>query len=235
MNDTKSMFGIFIVGLLFLITLGSLMGQSFTKSGAEKLRSEAMDVCLSGLNSDNFEIQSYAIRSCADNHPIERYLIDWFDYVMFFVFVMPIIFAISITTFLSYWDPFAEKPLSKGQQDKLPKSEDGSLTIAPGRARVGSSGSDKVWLLNVRDIVKRKHICKGDYTDWFQRLASEYIEDGIHGSNFRRLVSKDEVIQHLNWAISTIPKVYIGSDKEIKSGERRKKILNNYIDKLEKL
>ena len=104
MNDTKSMFGIFIVGLLFLITLGSLIGQSFTQTGAEKLRSEAMDVCLSGLNSDNFEIQRNAIRSCADNHPIERYLIDWFDYVMFFVFVMPIIFAISITTFLSYWD-----------------------------------------------------------------------------------------------------------------------------------
>lgn len=236
MLSTKNMFFVFIIGIFFLITIGSLIGQSFTKSGAEKLQDEAIDLCLEGLNSNNFEVQRNAIKVCSENHPIERYLIDWFDYVIFLVFVMPLLFAVSTTTFLVNWDPFAAKPLSRTEQDKLPKSRDGSLTIASGRSEIGNYVSTKVWIQNVRDIVKRRHICKGDYTAWFQRLAVEYIENHPYSDgSVRKYVSKDEVIRHLEWAISTLPLVYYGSDKEIKSGERRKKILHNFINKLEKL
>ena len=123
---------------------------------------------------------------------------------------------------------------STNQQNKLPKSKDGSLTIAPGRVKIGGGGDTEFFIKNTRDVAKRKHICKADYTWLFQRLASDYIENDSYTST-RKRISKEEVLQHLEWAISTIPMVYTGSDKEIESGKRREKILKNYIKKLEKL
>tara|TARA_B100000767_G_C19680117_1_gene499200 strand:- start:302 stop:1147 length:846 start_codon:yes stop_codon:yes gene_type:complete len=123
---------------------------------------------------------------------------------------------------------------STNQQNKLPKSKDGSLTIAPGRVKIGGGGDTEFFIKNTRDVVKRKHICKADYTWLFQRLASDYIENDSYTST-RKRISKEEVLQHLEWAISKIPMVYTGSEKEIESGKRREKILKNYIKKLEKL
>jgi hypothetical protein len=234
MNDARTMLGFGFILIMCVIVIDSLSGQSFTESGANKLRDEAVSICMGGNDPKSIEAASYNFNACRNNHPIERYLIDWFDYVLFFLFVFPVLFAVVVTTGLSMDSFSAAKPLSKSQQDKLPKSKDGSLTIAAGRAKLKEGFDKKYYIKNTRDVVKRKHICKGDYTEWFQRLASDYIENDAYTST-RKYISKEEVLQHLEWAISTIPMVYTGSEKEIESGKRREKILKNYIKKLEKL
>jgi hypothetical protein len=234
MNDARTMLGFGFILIMCVIVIDSLSGQSFTESGANKLRDEAVSFCIGRNDPKNPEVEMFNFNACRNNHPIERYLIDWFDYVLFFLFVFPVLFAVVVTTGLSMDSFSTAKPLSKSQQDKLPKSKDGSLTIAAGRAKLGEVFDKKYNIKNTRDVVKRKHICKGDYTEWFQRLASDYIENDAYTST-RKYISKKEVLQHLEWAISTIPMVYTGSDKEIESGKRREKILKNYIKKLEEL
>ena len=234
MNDARTMLGFGFILIMCVMVIGSLLGQSFTESGAKKLRDEAISICIGRNDPKNPEVEMFNFNSCINNNPIEEYLIDWFDYVLFFLFVAPVLFAVTVTTWLSMDSFSAAKPLSKSQQDKLPKSKDGSLTIAPGRVKIGGGGDTEFFIKNTRDVVKRKHICKADYTWLFQRLASDYIENDSYTST-RKRISKEEVLQHLEWAISTIPMVYTGSEKEIESGKRREKILKNYIKKLEKL
>jgi hypothetical protein len=125
MNDTYSGVGIFVIALLFLITIGSLIGQSFTKSGAEKLQEEAIDLCLEGGSGSDLNLTRYRIKTCRDNHPIERYLIDWFDYLIFGVFVFPLIFAVSLLIFTISGDPYRKKPRNKTKKGKSSKSNDG--------------------------------------------------------------------------------------------------------------
>ena len=83
---------------------------------------------------------------------------------------------------------------------------------------------------NVKDIVRRKVICKGDYTTWFGHFAKDYIKSYPKYVSF---ISKKRVIKYLNWGIEATEYVYAGKDKE--AGIKRAKTLQKFIDQLENM
>jgi hypothetical protein len=112
MNDARTMLGFGFILIMCVIVIDSLSGQSFTESGANKLRDEAVSFCIGRNDPKNPEVEMFNFNACRNNHPIERYLIDWFDYVLFFLFVFPVLFAVVVTTGLSMDSFSTAKPLS---------------------------------------------------------------------------------------------------------------------------
>ena len=102
-----------------------------------------------------------------------------------------------------------------------------------GRAILLQRGSDSdytFYMRNVDDIIKRKHLSKGDYDTWFGRAASAYLSEF---SKVRGQCSPAEMITKLEWAESYIAQVYAG--KSADTGEKRRQMLQKHIEALSKL
>ena len=239
MKHIKQLLLIGFVGLGLLIVIISFFSQSFTLTGAEQLREDAIELCIGGSGT----IES--IENCSENHSIERYQIGPLQWAAIVLFVVCPAIAVIFTIFIASWNPFSEKHLSKEQQSKLPKSQDGTLTIGPGRAQLDPKSLFKnSWdihpvkglVLNIKDIIKRNHIAKGDYRDYFIELVESYLSPRTfkeYGSA-DSMVSKEEIIGYLEWAIDTVPKFYAGSEKEIETGKRKIKTLEKNIERMKK-
>tara|TARA_X000000368_G_scaffold407411_1_gene386856 strand:- start:740 stop:1519 length:780 start_codon:yes stop_codon:yes gene_type:complete len=256
MEKVKQFFfiGFLITGILIVFFALFSSSKSFSSQEAEKMSQEAAQNCISKWTSDSdyiasmdesdlsitFKSKKEYIEFCRDRHSIERYHVGVLEWALILILGIPaLVFIFSLFIGLTS-NPFSEKPLSKEQQSKLPKSQDGTLTVGPGRAKVdGTSLFQSEWdvhpvkynLENVKDIIKRNHIAKGDYSDHFGRLVSFYLDPGPEGSG-KSFVSKQEIIGYLEWAIDTVPKVYAGSQKQIEDGNKKMKTLEKYIERI---
>ncbi len=239
MSIRSLLLAIFIFFGLFVVIVSFSPSMSFTEEGANKLRDQAIDYCL-GEGAVSIE----HVRYCSENNPLEKFQVGPLGYAAILLFVICPLLAVIWTLLVALMpDPFADKPLTKEQQSKLPKSQDRTLTVGPGRAKVdGTSLFQNEWdvhpvkynLENVKDIIKRNHIAKGDYSDHFGRLVNFYLDPGPEGSG-KSFVSQQEIISYLEWAIKTVPKVYAGSDKEAEAGKRKIKSLEKYIQRMKEL
>ena len=241
MESARSMLAAVIIFFGLIAVILSFTDKSFTLENAEKRQSTAIERCMEGVNSPDFNIVRHYLELCMNEHPIEKYHYNGIDLGMFLVFGVPTIGALIMGIFAIYFtvfdDPLSSLSSSSGNKPKPKLSSDGSLKIGSGRKQ---KGEDLLWrdyrppelwikyhLLNVEDIIKKSHIMKGDYSKHFAGLAKQYIENG-HQS-----ITPQQVIGYLEWAIKTIPKVYTGSSKQ--TGEKKIEQLKKNISKLESM
>lgn len=83
---------------------------------------------------------------------------------------------------------------------------------------------------NVLDIIKKEHLKKGDYLEWFSPLGEEYINSY---SKHKDKYPKSEVIDQISWALSHLSKVY--TEKSSATGEKREQKLTSIIKDIESL
>ena len=79
---------------------------------------------------------------------------------------------------------------------------------------------------NVVEIIKKMHLCKGDYQKWFLKLGNMYLK----GSDKETVnISKEAVIKALIWAEEGIDMLYDGSE----AGEKKRTAINALIHEIE--
>ena len=233
--------GVFILFGISIVIISFSPSMSFTSDGANELRNQAIESCLGGEGASTIGHYEH----CDKNNPIAAFEVGPLGWAAIVLFVVCPLLALIWTVFVTLMpDPFADKPLTKEQQSKLPKSQDGTLTVGPGRAKLDGTGLfQSSWdvhpvkynLENIKDIIKRKHIAKGDYRDHFIEIVDWYLSPRTLKEGYsspESIVSKEEVIGYLEWAIDTVPKVYAGSEKEIETGKRKIMTLKKNIERI---
>ena len=224
----RKMWLLIFFGFIGIYFIWALTNNTFDYDKALMLSRDA-GCAVSQSNNDGFEIPSMDLkiestRNCKSYYKPEDFMYNFFDFIIFFIVIVPL----SITILIFWWSRNADLAFDKNTKRV------GNITISSARDSVGWNYADtddfKFRAKNVKDIVRRKVICKGDYTTWFGHFAKDYIKSYPKYVSF---ISKKRVIKYLNWGIEATEYVYAGKDKE--AGIKRAKTLQKFIDQLENM
>ena len=226
---------LFILFLLTLLGYGfwSISNKTFDRSEAYKKAKEAGCMVYEryeGPDVPVIDLKEGDAWGCDEYYEADDFLFGPMDFAIFIILIVVAGTPIVIFTFLGI-DNWADSRKYKSDPNK---KVFGDITVSDQRVTLDKYSFDddvKFRCDNVRDIVKKKVICKDDYGMWFGDFARGYISSYPKHSNY---MSKQEAISCLKFAIDTIPLIY-KTPKAKELGAKKIKMFQKYIDKLEKL
>jgi len=126
-------------------------------------------------------------------------------------------------------------PLLEGREQRAAEISRKNPAIVPGIGKSGRmillrSGKEsdlEFFLKNVKDIVEKQHLSKGDYSDWFGRLAKEFL---ANRRDAEKILTSEELKGYLKWALERVPEVYKGKSES--TGVKRASTLLEYLGKI---